>query len=278
MGQAQQHSPDIGPDIRETRARIRRGDYAGPTAGLAAGRLQGNVVILPEGPAKDFALFCRRNPKPCPVVAMSRPGDPFLPALGADIDIRSDVPAYRVYRNGRHTDTLRDITDLWQDDFVTFVLGCSFTFEQALERAGIALPHTSTSHAVPMFKTSIQTEPAGPFRGQLVVSMRALKPGDVARATEITARFEHAHGAPVHAGDPAQIGIEDLGKPDFGDPVEVASGDVPVFWACGVTPQSALEQARPEFCITHEPGAMLITDRPADDTRVFDVKEWGKAL
>lgn len=271
MAIAQPAQDVVGGDgdggITAVRARIRQNAYTGPTAGLAPGRLQGNLVILGGEDAVDFRTFCKRNPKPCPLVGLSAPGDPYLRELG-DIDIRTDVPAYRVYERGRHTRTVDDIKDLWRDDFVAFVLGCSFTFEQALVDAGIAMPHLDKSRSVPMYKTSIETVPAGAFCGPTVVSMRSMAPGDVARAIEVTSQFDHAHGAPVHAGDPAVIGIADLAKPDYGDPPDFRDGDVPVFWACGVTPQSALEQAKPEICITHEPGAMLITDRLATDTRI----------
>jgi len=259
-----------GGDVAAVRARIRQNAYTGPTAGLAPDMLQGNLVILGGDHAADFHEFCKRNPKPCPLVAMSAPGDPCLRTLGDDIDIRTDVPAYRVYEHGRHTRSVHDIKDLWRDDFVAFVLGCSFTFEEALVRGGIAMPHLDASRSVPMYRTSIETVPAGAFCGPTVVSMRSMVPGDVERAIEITSRFDHAHGAPVHAGDPRQIGIADLAKPDFGEPPQIREGDVPVFWACGVTPQAAIESARPEICITHEPGAMLITDRVCTDTGVFE--------
>lgn len=247
-------------DAARVRQRIRRGDWDSHTSGLADHHVQGNVVILPSDLAADFRRYCELNPKPCPLLAVSEPGDPGLPALGADIDIRTDVPRYRVWREGELVDEPTDIRALWRDDLVTFVLGCSFSFEQALLEAGLPLRHVAEGRNVAMFRTSVATAPAGPFRGPLVVSMRPLRAADAIRAIEVTSQFPNVHGAPVHIGDPAQIGIRDLAAPDYGDPVEVRADELPVFWACGVTPQAAIEQARPAFCITHAPGAMLITD------------------
>jgi len=222
--------------------------------------VQGNVVILPAGLASDFLRFCQANPKPCPLLAVSEPGDPMLPMLGVDIDIRSDVPRYRVFRHGELVEEPTDIGHLWRDDLETFILGCSFSFEWALLEDGLPLKHVARRQNVPMYRTSIQTMPAGPFHGPLVVSMRPFNPADAIRAIQITSRFPGVHGAPVHIGKPELIGIFDLGKPDWGDAVEVADDELPVFWACGVTPQAIIAEAKPEFCITHTPGAMLITD------------------
>jgi uncharacterized protein YcsI (UPF0317 family) len=242
------------------RHRIRSGEWTSHTSGLADSHVQGNVVILPALLAADFLRYCQRNPKPCPVLAVSEPGDPMLPTLGTGIDIRSDVPRYRVWRDGELAAEPTDITGLWRDDLVTFVIGCSFSFEQALIEAGLPLRHVEQGRNVAMFRTSVATEPAGPFNGPLVVTMRPMKPADAIRAVQVTSRFPNVHGAPVHMGDPAQIGIADLSRPDYGDAVDVMPGEIPVFWACGVTPQAAIERARPDFCITHAPGAMLITD------------------
>jgi uncharacterized protein YcsI (UPF0317 family) len=242
------------------RAEIRAGRHATHTSGLADDHVQGNLVILPQALANDFLRYCQRNPKPCPVLAVSEPGDPMLPTLGHDIDIRSDVPRYRVWRHGELVDEPTDITALWRDDLVSFVIGCSFSFEQALLDAGVPLRHVEQNRNVAMYRTDIATVPAGPFHGPMVVSMRPLKPADAIRAVQVTSRFPSVHGAPVHLGDPALIGIADITRPDYGDAVDVLPGELPVFWACGVTPQSAITQARPEFCITHAPGAMLITD------------------
>ncbi|NQW95101.1 MAG: putative hydro-lyase [Polaromonas sp.] len=244
----------------KARAAIRSSEWVGHTSGLAQGHVQGNVVILPELLANDFLRYCQRNPKPCPLLAVSDPGEAMLPSLGADIDIRTDVPRYRVWRDGVLADQPTDISALWRKDLVTFVIGCSFSFEEALLEAGIPLRHIVQKRNVAMYRSNIATAPAGVFNGPMVVSMRPLKAADAIRAIQITSRFPNVHGAPVHMGSPAQIGIADLSAPDYGDAVEVLPDEIPVFWACGVTPQAAITQARPEFCITHAPGAMLITD------------------
>lgn len=245
---------------QQARAQIRLGQLTGHTSGLAEGFVQGNVVILPAALAGDFLRFCQRNPKPCPLLAVSEPGDVALPSLGRSIDIRTDLPRYRVWRDGVVASEPTDVTELWQGDLVTFVLGCSFSFEQALTEAGLPMRHIQQGRNVAMYRSNIATERAGAFHGPMVVSMRPFKAADAIRAIQITSRFPTVHGAPVHIGNPAEIGILDLSKPDYGDAVEVMADELPVFWACGVTPQAALAQARPEFCITHAPGAMLITD------------------
>ena len=246
------------------RRAIRSGAHDSPTAGLAMGRLQGNLVILPREHAADFLRYCVANPKPCPILGVGEPGDPRLPALGADLDIRTDLPRYRVHRNGEHVETATDVSDLWRDDLVTHVIGCSFSFEDALGRAGIPVRHVAAGSNVPMYETTIETHPAGPFGGPMVVSMRGFAPADAIRAIAIAERMPLAHGAPVHLGDPAAIGIRDLAAPEFGDPPVLEPGDVPVFWACGVTPQLALRRAGLPFAITHEPGHMLVTDLAAE--------------
>ena len=255
---------DMAQAARESagkvRERIRQGLWTSHTSGLADEHVQGNLVILPRQQADDFLLYCQRNPRPCPLLAVSEPGDPRLPALGADIDIRSDLPRYRVWRHGELIDEPTDIAALWRDDLVSFVIGCSFSFEQALLEAGIPLRHVAQQRNVSMYRTHIATTPAGVFHGPMVVSMRPLKAADAIRAVQITSRFPAVHGAPVHIGDPSLIGIEDLSRPDYGDAVDVRPDELPVFWACGVTPQAAIAQARPAFCITHAPGSMLITD------------------
>lgn len=242
------------------RAAIRRGHWVSHTSGMAPRHVQGNLVILPEAYAAEFLRFCQRNPKPCPLLAVSEPGDPRLPGLGADIDIRTDVPLYRVWRDGVLRDEVSDIAALWRDDLVSFVLGCSFSFEQALLEDGMRLRHIDQGRNVAMYRTHLPTVPAGPFHGPMVVSMRPLRAADAIRAVQITSRFPGVHGAPVHLGRPDLIGIADLAKPDYGDPVEVRDDELPVFWACGVTPQAVVTQARPPLCITHAPGCMLITD------------------
>ena len=255
-------SANFSANLKSAQARssIRLGQHSAHTSGLAEGFVQGNVAILPQSLAGDFLLYCQRNPKPCPLLAVSEPGQALLPTLGFDIDIRTDVPQYRVWRDGVLTEEPTDICALWRDDLVTFVIGCSFSFEEALLQAGLPLRHIAQKRNVAMYRSNIATQSAGVFHGPMVVSMRPMKPADAIRAVQITSRFPNVHGAPVHLGDPALIGISDLGQPDYGDAVEVMADEIPVFWACGVTPQAAVSQARPPFCITHAPGKMLITD------------------
>ena len=247
----------IGRDVRYA---ARSGTLSGNTAGLARGFVQGNLVVLPAEVADAFATFCRLNPKPCPVIGVTDPGSHRVPELGADIDLRTDLPRYRVWRNGELAEEITDISHLWRNDLVGFVLGCSFTFEDALMRAGIPLKHVRAGTNVSMYRTNIACDPAGAFAGPLVVSMRPLTASDAVRATEITARFPSHHGAPVHIGNPETIGIHDLSSPDYGDPTDVSPDELPVFWACGVTPQAAIADARIPFAITHAPGCMLVTD------------------
>jgi uncharacterized protein YcsI (UPF0317 family) len=239
---------------------IRAGDFSAQTSGQCPGFVQGNVVILPASYAASFHQFCTLNPKPCPVLAMGGPGEAMLPSLGAEIDIRTDVPRYRIWRDGVAVEEPTDIRALWRDDLVTFVLGCSFSFEEALIEDGLEIRHIACGVNVPMFRTNISCAAAGPFHGPLVVTMRPYKAADAIRAVQITSRFPSVHGAPVHLGDPALIGISDLSRPDYGDAVEIKSGEMPVFWACGVTPQAAIAQAKLPFAITHAPGCMLVTD------------------
>ena len=247
-------------DPREVRLAIRRRRHTGHTAGLAPGHVQGNLCILPREYAEEFREFCERNPKPCPLIGMSAPGDPRIPALGADLDIRTDVPKYRVYEHGVLREEVPDLKALWRDDLVSFVLGCSFSFEEALIQAGLHLRYVDEGRNVPMYRTSVDTTPAGRFRGKLVVSMRPFKAADAIRAIEITSRYPRVHGSPVHIGFPEKIGISDLGRPWAGDPTEVKDDELPLFWACGVTPQSVVLDAKPSLCITHAPGHMLVTD------------------
>jgi uncharacterized protein YcsI (UPF0317 family) len=244
----------------QERLRIRKGTFTGPTSGLAPGNVQANLVILPKALAHDFLRFAQANPKPCPVLAVSEAGDPHFPTLGADLDIRTDLPRYRVWRNGELIAEPADLRDVWRDDLVSFAIGCSFSFEEALIEAGIEVRHIALRTNVPMYRTNIACVPAGVFSGPLVVSMRPMKPAAAIRAVQITTRFPSVHGAPVHLGFPASIGISDLAKPDYGDAVPIAADEMPVFWACGVTPQAVIAQVRPGFCITHAPGSMLITD------------------
>jgi uncharacterized protein YcsI (UPF0317 family) len=247
-------------DPREARAMIRKGAWSGQTAGIAPAYVQGNLCILPVALAAEFTAFCQRNPKPCPLIGMGVPGDPCLPELG-DIDIRTDVPRYRVFKDGRLSEEPTDIRSFWSDDLVAFVLGCSFSFERPMLEAGLRLQHLQHNTTVPMYRTSIDCIPAGRFAGKMVVSMRPFAPADAIRAVQITSRYPAVHGAPVHIGFPEAIGIADLQRPDFGDAPLIESGQLPLFWACGVTPQVVIEAARPAICITHKPGAMLITDK-----------------
>jgi uncharacterized protein YcsI (UPF0317 family) len=249
-----------------TRALIRAG-ATGATAGQAPGFTQANLIAVPADWAYDMLLFAQRNPKPCPVLDVTDPGSP-VTVLAPDADLRTDLPRYRVWRDGVPVDEPTDVTGVWRDDLVAFLIGCSFTFENALQVAGVPLRHVEQRRNVSMFVTGRQTRPAGRLRGPLVVSMRPIPADLVATATRVSGRMPAAHGAPIHAGDPAALGIEDLDRPDFGDAVARTDGDVPVFWACGVTPQAALIASRPPFAITHSPGHMFITDVPTAEYRL----------
>lgn len=242
------------------RAAIRSGDYTRHTAGLGRGLLQCNLVILPADDADAFQGFCKANAQACPLVGVSEPGIPHIPTLGKTIDLRTDVPRYNIYRDGVQDGQVFDLLDIWQDDWVAFALGCSFTFERALIEAGIAMRHVEQDRTVPMYVTSKPTVSSGPFGGTLVVSMRPIKYEDVEQVKKISGRYPLAHGAPVQVGDPSKLGINDLDTPSWGDRIDVLDGEVPVFWACGVTPQVAIRTARPTICVTHAPGSMLITD------------------
>jgi uncharacterized protein YcsI (UPF0317 family) len=242
------------------RLECRSGQFDGQTSGHAPGYVQGNLVVLPQDWAAEFLRFCQANPKPCPLLGMSDVGSPQLPGLGIDLDVRSDLPRYRVWEEGELVASPTDLMSVWRDDLVSFVIGCSFSFEEALLQNDVPVRHISCGCSVPMYRTSIATEPAGRFHGSMVVSMRPLKPADAIRAVQVTTRLPAVHGAPVHIGFPEAIGITDLARPDYGDAVTVEPGELPVFWACGVTPQAAIAAARPPFAITHAPGRMLVTD------------------
>jgi uncharacterized protein YcsI (UPF0317 family) len=239
---------------------IREGKWRKPTAGLAPGYVQANLVVLQRELAYDFLLFAQRNPKPCPVIEVTDAGspEPKLSAPGADL--RTDIPRYRIYRNGMLAQEVTDLRDVWTPDLVAFLLGCSFSFEAALLKAGVPVRHIEEDKNVPMFITSVACLPAGAFSGPLVVTMRPIPAPLVSKAVQVSGRFPAAHGAPVHVGDPAAIGIRDLGKPDFGDSVAIRAGEIPVFWACGVTPQAVAMQTKPPLMITHAPGHMFVTD------------------
>jgi uncharacterized protein YcsI (UPF0317 family) len=242
------------------RAAMRRGQLTGPTAGLAPGFTQANLVALPEADAFDFLRFCVRNPKPCPVLEVTDPGSPEPASLAPGADLRSDLPRYRVWRDGELVDEPTDAAGHWGEDLVGFLIGCSFTFERALLAEGLPVRHLEQGVNVPMYRTSRPCQAAGRFSGPLVVSMRPMRPEQAIRATQVTSRYASVHGAPVHVGDPGELGIADLGAPDYGEPVEVRDGEVPVFWACGVTPQAVAAASRPALMITHAPGHMFITD------------------
>lgn len=244
------------------RNKIRSGAHTGNTSGFAPGYVQCNIVILPAEQANDFLRFCQLNPKPCPLVAQANsPGDFSLPTLG-NIDIRTDVPSYRVFKNGEVVEEREDISELWRDDLMTFALGCSFSFEEALIADGLEVRNIAQNTNVPMYRSNIECKPAGAFSGKMVVSMRPFVAADAIRAVQICTRFPSVHGAPIHLGDPSIIGIDDIKTPDYGDPVSIKDKELPVFWACGVTPQVALEAAKLPFAITHSPGCMLVTDLP----------------
>ena len=252
---------------RELRELCRSGTLTGPTAGAAMGYVQANLVVLRADLAADFEIFCRRNPRPCPLLDITQVGsaEPVRTAPGADL--RTDLPRYRVLKAGACADQPTSIESYWTNDCVAFLLGCSFTFEAALLAAGLPVRHLAEGVNVPMYRTNRSCRPAGVFRGPLVVSMRPMTLPQADEAKRITAAFPGAHGAPVYVGDPEAIGIDDLARPDYGDPVTIADGEVPVFWACGVTPMAAIAEAKLGFAITHEPGHMFITDLRDEDLR-----------
>ncbi|GAA3582682.1 putative hydro-lyase [Amycolatopsis ultiminotia] len=249
----------------QARALFRAGTER-PTTGWADGYTQTNLIAVPQDWAEDVHEFCRRNPQPCPVLDVSAPGDPAT-QLAPDADLRTDLPRYRVWHNGALTGEVTDATGLWRSDMVAFSIGCSFTFETGLRAAGIPLRHAEQGRNVSMYVTNVQCEPAGRLYGPMVVSMRYLPAERVAEAVRISGAMPAVHGAPVHVGDPAELGITDLDRPDFGEPVAAEPGDVPVFWACGVTPQAALMASQPPFAITHAPGYMFLTDKQDRDYR-----------
>ena len=254
---------------REVRELIRTGQWRGVTSGVAPGYVQANLAILPRDLAFDFLLFCQRNPKPCPLLEVLEAGqtEPKLTAPGADI--RTDIPSYRVYENGQMVEEVDSLLPLWRDDLVSFLLGCSFSFESAMVEAGIPLRHQEQGRNVAMYITNIPTTPAGVFSGPMVVSMRPIKREQIVRAVQVTSRFPATHGAPVHIGDPTAIGIGDLDRPDFGDRVDVLPGEEPVFWACGVTPQAVALNCKPPLLFAHGPGSMFITDQKDVDYAVL---------
>ncbi len=253
----------------QARTLIRSGDFRRPTAGASPGFAQANLVILKKELAYDFLLFCQRNPKPCPVLEVTDVGA-FEARLTAPLsDLRTDLPLYRVFEHGVLVDEPTDLSRYWRDDFVSFLLGCSFSFESALMEAGLEVRHIAEDRNVPMYVTSIECQSAGVFSGPLVVSMRPYKPKDAIRAVQITSRYPAVHGSPIHMGDPQAIGIRDIHAPEFGDAVTIHPGEIPVFWACGVTPQAAIMRIKPDLVITHSPGYMFVTDLKDSDLAVI---------
>lgn len=251
------------PTPAELRHQIRSGAHQGNTSGFCQGFVQCNVAILPADWAAEFLQFCQLNPKPCPLVAMSsQPGQTDMPGVIEGFDIRTDVPSYRIFKDGNFEQEVSDIRDHWRGDLVTFLLGCSFSFEEALIADGLEVRNIAENKNVPMYRSNIACKPAGRFSGDMVVSMRPFEAADAIRSVQICTRFPSVHGAPVHLGDPSLIGINDINSTDYGDPVTINPNELPVFWACGVTPQVALEQAKPPFCITHSPGCMVVSDMP----------------
>jgi len=249
-----------GLSPEEVRALIREEKITVPTSGMCPGYAQANLVILPKEYAYDFLLFAERNPKPCPILEVSDEGSRYLKKIAKGADIAKDIPKYRVYEDGVMTGEYTDVSHLWRDDLVSFLIGCSFSFESELIEAGIEMRHNTLGCNVPMYLTNIPCEEAGIFHGNMVVSMRPIPYEQVVKSITVTAAIPRVHGAPIHIGDPSVIGIGDISKPDFGDPVTINDGEVPVFWACGVTPQAAVMATKPPFVITHAPGHMLITD------------------
>ena len=253
----------------ELRSLIRKGELVKTTSGMAPGRVQANLAVLPRDVAFDFLLFCQRNPKPCPLLEVVEPGSAEPKQMAPRADLMTDIPKYRVFQHGEMVAEVEDVSEFWRDDLVSFLLGCSFSFETAMMRAGMSLRHMEQDTIVPMYITNIKTTPAGMFSGPTVVSMRPLPREQVVRAVQVTSRFPAVHGAPLHIGDPEAIGIKDISSPDLGEPAEIKEGEVPVFWACGVTPQAVAMNSKPPLMITHAPGYMFISDKMDEDLAVF---------
>ena len=262
-------APTVPTSPAEIRRLIRNEELVRPTSGMAPGHVQANLAILPRDLAFDFLLFCQRNPRPCPLLEVVEAGEVEPTQFAPGADLRTDVPLYRVYEYGEMVSEVTDISELWRDDLVSFLLGCSFSFESALMNAGVSLRHVERGSNVSMYITNIDTRSAGVFSGPMVVSMRPIRRDLIVRAVQVTSRFPAVHGAPIHIGDPKAIGIEDISRPDLGDPAEFEEGEVPVFWACGVTPQVVAMNSKPPLMITHSPGHMFITDKRDEDLAVL---------
>ena len=248
---------NTGSQIREE---CRKGDFTSPTAGHAPGFVQANLVIIPAEFSYDFLLFCQRNPKPCPILEVLDKGSPQTRLIAKDADLRTDLPKYRIYESDKIIDEPNNINKYWRDDLVSFLLGCSFTFDRALRENGIPVRHEDEGRNVPMYRTNIPCKSAGVFQGPLVVSMRPMTADFALQASRITGRFPRAHGSPVHLGDPSQIGISNINRPDYGESVTIHPNEIPVFWACGVTPQAVAVASKIPFLITHSPGHMFVSD------------------
>ncbi|KIL51450.1 hypothetical protein KP77_09620 [Jeotgalibacillus alimentarius] len=258
-------------ELTPTKARemIRNGEWKKPTSGMTNSYIQTNLAVLPKELAFEFLLFCQRNPKACPIIDVIEEGAQAAAIAAPYSNVKMDIPKYRVYRDGQFTEERDEVSDLWTDDMVGFLIGCSFTFEEALMKNGIPIRHIEENCNVPMYKTSIQCTKAGRFEGPTVVSMRPMTEQQAIRAVQVTSRFPSVHGAPIHIGNPSKIGIQDLNQPDFGDAVTMKDGEIPVFWACGVTPQAVAMEVKPSLMITHAPGHMLITDLKNDEFSIL---------
>ncbi len=244
----------------DVRHLIRNNEISSQTSGMCAGYAQANLVVLPKKYAYDFLLFAQRNPRSCPLLEVSDEGSRSLEYLAKDADIARDIPKYRIYEHGELKEECSNVVDVWRDDLVSFLIGCSFSFESELLMADVPVRQIEQNCNVPMYNTNIKCSPAGIFHGNMVVSMRPIPHELVVKAVEITASMPRVHGAPIHIGYPEVIGIKDTEQPDYGDAVEIRDGEIPVFWPCGVTPQAVVMESKPDFCITHSPGHMFITD------------------
>lgn len=244
----------------EIRECIRKEKWIGPTTGIALGFVQANLVIIPEKLALEFIIFCQRNHSACPILEITEPGIASLNYLAKNVDIRTDLPKYRVYKKGVLMDEPLNIIDYWRSDFVSIFIGCSLSFEKALTDSNIPLRHLECKKNGAIYISSIKCNPTGMFRGNMAVSLRPIPRHQLIRTIQITSRFYNAHGAPVHIGDPDLIGIKNLDEVYYGDPPIFKENDVPVFWACGVTPQVVASESKPEIMITHSPTHLFVSD------------------